>query len=199
MLKKENLWIKKIRETNFFKFYFLFYISCEIKNKPYLGYIEKLKKPIELKGRVIKYKPVVKLSKKKSEMKGGGLEPKDFYVNYSYQIANNKPNEDPKFKYEKVLLGADKIFFGKKIKRNEKNSKKLVTRNYFPFVLFSNGSFGILFLDKTTNELKVYDYVRNPNKKITIEDFLKNKYFQDQIVILFQNLLMFKKLILVIK
>ena len=47
---------------------------------PYLGYIEKLAKPIELKGRVIKYKPVAKLSGKtgkksvvkKGVMMGGG-------------------------------------------------------------------------------------------------------------------------------
>ena len=43
---------------------------------PYLGHIEKLKEPIELKGRVIKYKPVAKLSgksgAKKGEMRGGG-------------------------------------------------------------------------------------------------------------------------------
>jgi hypothetical protein len=38
---------------------------------PYSGFIEKLKEPIELKGRVIKYKPVAKLSGKKGEMKGG--------------------------------------------------------------------------------------------------------------------------------
>lgn len=44
---------------------------CEIKIKPYVGYIEKLKEPIELKGRVIKYKPVAKLSKKTSAKKGG--------------------------------------------------------------------------------------------------------------------------------
>jgi len=37
---------------------------------PYLGYIEKLAKPIELKGRVIKYKPVVKLLKKKTKTGG---------------------------------------------------------------------------------------------------------------------------------
>jgi hypothetical protein len=37
---------------------------------PYKGYIEKLKEPIELKGRVIKYKPVAKLSGK-SGMRGG--------------------------------------------------------------------------------------------------------------------------------
>ncbi len=38
---------------------------------PYLGHIEKLKEPIELKGRVIKYKPVAKLSGKTSAKKGG--------------------------------------------------------------------------------------------------------------------------------
>ena len=48
---------------------------------PYTGYIEKLKEPIELKGRVIKYKPVAKLSgktgaKKGGRMKGGGYNAK---------------------------------------------------------------------------------------------------------------------------
>ena len=38
---------------------------------PYDGYIEKLKEPIELKGRVIKYKPVAKLSGKTGAKKGG--------------------------------------------------------------------------------------------------------------------------------
>ena len=39
---------------------------------PYLGYIEKLKEPIELKGRIIKYKPVAKLLGKKTKT-GGAL------------------------------------------------------------------------------------------------------------------------------
>ena len=43
---------------------------CEIINKPYMGYIEKLKKPIDLKGRVIRYKPVAKLLKN-TKMRGG--------------------------------------------------------------------------------------------------------------------------------
>jgi hypothetical protein len=38
---------------------------------PYSGHIEKLKQPIELKGRVIKYKPIAKLSGKKGVKKGG--------------------------------------------------------------------------------------------------------------------------------
>ena len=37
----------------------------------YQGYIEKLNEPIELKGRVIKYKPVAKLSGKSGAKKGG--------------------------------------------------------------------------------------------------------------------------------
>ena len=38
---------------------------------PYSGHIEKLKEPIKLKGRVIKYKPVAKLSGKTGAKKGG--------------------------------------------------------------------------------------------------------------------------------
>ena len=38
---------------------------------PYLGHIEKLAKPIELKGRVIERKPVVLLKPKSSAKKGG--------------------------------------------------------------------------------------------------------------------------------
>jgi hypothetical protein len=37
----------------------------------YKGHLEKLKEPIELKGRVIKYKPVAKLDRKKGAQKGG--------------------------------------------------------------------------------------------------------------------------------
>ncbi len=44
---------------------------CEIKIKPYEGHIEKLKEPIELKGRVIKYKSIAKLSGKSGAKKGG--------------------------------------------------------------------------------------------------------------------------------
>ncbi len=56
---------------------FEFYIreTTQRSNKkvygPYLGYMQKLDKPIELKGRVIRYKPIAKLNKKTSKMKGG--------------------------------------------------------------------------------------------------------------------------------
>ena len=41
---------------------------------PYEGHLEKLKEPIELKGRVIRYKPVAKLSGKTGAKKGGMTE-----------------------------------------------------------------------------------------------------------------------------
>jgi hypothetical protein len=51
---------------------------------PYIGYIEKLKEPIELKDRVIKYKPIAKLSrtlgaKKGGMMRGGEIDILDYY------------------------------------------------------------------------------------------------------------------------
>ena len=59
---------------------------------PYEGHIEKLKEPIELKGRVIKYKPVAKLSgktgAKKGGMRGGGSYYKKLIVK-NIEIAND--------------------------------------------------------------------------------------------------------------
>jgi uncharacterized protein YcgL (UPF0745 family) len=57
---------------------------------PYLGHIEKLKEPIELKGRVIKYKPVAKLSGKDSKKMRGGLEKKCFH----YRMSKNDDDDD---------------------------------------------------------------------------------------------------------
>ena len=54
----------------------------------YTGYLEKLKEPIELKGRVIKYKPVAKLSKKKvggyKRMSGGNFT--EYFYPYYFEV-----------------------------------------------------------------------------------------------------------------
>ena len=62
---------------------------------PYLGAIEKLDKPIELKGRIIRYKPVAKLSKKTGKkMKGGeGFHFND--LNGEKSIQNNSQRPQP--------------------------------------------------------------------------------------------------------
>ena len=73
---------------------------------PYSGHIEKLKEPIELKGRVIKYKPVAKLSGKTSKKMVGGA--------FSL-VVTCKTDEAQK----KVFEIIDKICDESKIKRDD--------------------------------------------------------------------------------
>jgi hypothetical protein len=131
---------------------------------PYSGYIEKLKEPIELKGRVIKYKPVAKLSGKKSIMKGGlyGLTPIDFTVDFTKKGNNGG---DPTYKYDSSFFGKDKLFFGEIFSHTENDGKTQVTRNYFPLVLFS---------DSTTCKLEV-----NSDGKLEIDQYNFNTLDQE--------------------
>jgi hypothetical protein len=110
---------------------------------PYSGYIEKLKEPIELKGRVIKYKPVAKLSGKKGVMKGGASALDTIYSLKQKEFLEN--NTDEKYKFEKNIFSPDKLFFGDKIIMNE--------NYYYPFVLvFSSNDFaGKAYILKDTN------------------------------------------------
>lgn len=57
---------------------------------PYNGYIEKLKEPIELKGRIIRYKPFAKLSEKNGKKMKGGLTPNG---EYTFNDLNSKLSE----------------------------------------------------------------------------------------------------------
>jgi hypothetical protein len=58
---------------------------------PYVGQIEKLKEPIELKGRVIKYKPVAKLSDKNSKKMKGGEDERVYTFNDLGNTAGSTP------------------------------------------------------------------------------------------------------------
>jgi len=58
---------------------------------PYLGEIEKLAKPIELKGRVIKYKPVAKLAGKKTKTGGAKKKP----IKKSGKKSGKRPSKKP--------------------------------------------------------------------------------------------------------
>jgi hypothetical protein len=87
---------------------------------PYEGYIEKLKEPIELKGRVIRYKPVAKLSGKSGAKKGGmkgGIFDDIFWINYLRYLDLNDLLEDyPEFKQkieelDKIKKDKDSIFY----------------------------------------------------------------------------------------
>jgi len=84
---------------------------------PYIGYIEKLKERIELKGRVIQYKPVVKLiGKEGKKMKGGeekGLE-------YSF---NNLSNESGEISGN--MLNKRTVFFQEEANKKQKKYNEL--------------------------------------------------------------------------
>ena len=70
---------------------------------PYKGYIEKLKEPIELKGRVIKYKPVAKLSGK-TGVKKGGMRGGNF-VKILNNIKNKETAEELKNEINRLIQG----------------------------------------------------------------------------------------------
>jgi hypothetical protein len=120
---------------------------------PYSGYIEKLKEPIELKGRVIKYKPVAKLSGKKGVMKGGyhygELKPEDFLVDFSKK---SNISGNPTYKYDSSFFGKDKLFFGPIFSFIGKNGKTI--QQYFPYVLFSDSWTYELYIEDNKLEIK---------------------------------------------
>jgi len=155
---------------------------------PYEGHIEKLKEPIELKGRVIKYKPVAKLSGKKGVMKGGDLhlgelKSKHFLVESSKR--DNYESIDHTYKYDKSLFGKDKLFFGPIFSHQGENGKE---RYYFPYVLFSDSWFYELYeLDGKLNiktgyfnsldKEPYYSYIPKPDYKKFSKDM--NKYLKE--------------------
>ena len=115
----------------------------------YTGYIEKLKNPIELKGRVIRYKPVAKLSGKtsvkKGEMIGGEIK---------YEI-----NREQKFMIEIVL-------------NNDSDKEKLIIMNLVNPFKFSIDIETIEFSkDDLFIKFKFRDSVKTEQ---IIEIFLKN-------------------------
>ena len=104
---------------------------------PYLGHIEKLKEPIELKGRLIKYKPVAKLNKKKSVMKGGIqiLIEKNYERTDTDKMFENflvKDQETPsQIHLKERMMKPDNLYFGVE-HLIEHNGKK-----YYPYCLIN--------------------------------------------------------------
>ena len=90
---------------------------------PYEGYIERLKEPIELKGRVIKYKPVAKLSgkigAKKGGMRGGN------YTNFRSRLLELLHNASIEYNTFKIGKSIEECKEWIKIKDNEIKSEMM--------------------------------------------------------------------------
>ena len=99
---------------------------------PYLGEIEKLAKPIELKGRVIKYKPVAKLIGKKTKTGGAKkkgsilvVEAKDGKVSKKY-ITKKQADKHMKPRHKRLDKGMKPLHksMDKSMKKLHKSIKK---------------------------------------------------------------------------
>ena len=116
---------------------------------PYKGYIEKLKEPIELKGRVIKYKPFVKLVKKE----GGGFFNKIFKSKKIEQVHSSSSGLSDSNKLREEI----KIFKSKKIEP------------------VHNSSSGLSDSNKLREEIKIFKAQTDGNKKSSNYPILLNQ------------------------
>jgi hypothetical protein len=91
---------------------------------PYKGYIEKLKEPIELKGRVIQYKPVAKLSDKISKKMRGGEEKNQEYTFDDLTGVSNQPLTRNYYNKKIAELEEKKSILEKNFQNKEKVSEQ---------------------------------------------------------------------------
>ena len=133
---------------------------------PYLGEIEKLAKPIELKGRVIKYKPVAKLLKKTAKksvvkkggmrkMRGGGIKIESRFDKFSPIDITKEITKNG---------GLITIYINLINKQNSKsNPIELTDQAALQFINFSTNT------SSTGNNVKTIFNNQNPSYKIKIE------------------------------
>jgi hypothetical protein len=120
---------------------------------PYSGHIEKLKEPIELKGRVIKYKPVAKLSGKSGAKKGGMRGGTRIYECYT-----KIPRTDYTFKIERLntdrnKFPAEKDYLLTLINNSNPETIKLSYGAFLAHLMMSDDAF-ITYLNNQSNEQK---------------------------------------------
>jgi hypothetical protein len=133
---------------------------------PYEGYIEKLKEPIELKGRVIKYKPVAKLSAKKGVQKGGFIDHFSIVFIGEYREIDNITDEE----INKLLKDIDA-----KIEISRKNIEVTKTR-----MVIKNSRYLVeeKYIEEKPIELVI---------KITPNTYSNNKAYLDEIIFELKN------------
>ena len=156
---------------------------------PYIGYMQKLDKPVELNGRVIRYKPIAKLDK----MKGGkiigignegivlrvredNIVSKLIKIDDETKITNqikleNKLNEiDPSGKYHVKMISSRKIIPSNINKIDDlPNEQREIIKNFEPNFEIKYEFGGISFLDFFFPKMKI-DFTNNSTPSI----FLKN-------------------------
>ena len=155
---------------------------------PYLGAIEKLKEPIELKGRVIRYKPVAKLNRKT----GGATNLKNRFPYTKLPIIgnNNNNNNKPWFHGRDMEIGkiyrlkrknsTEDLGLHKVMNKDDKNDK--ITFAKFNITSHSNPH-GEKMTVKISDD-SISGYLNSTGtwfhgkKKINLGDMVVNKIYQ---------------------
>jgi hypothetical protein len=122
---------------------------------PYSGHIEKLKEPIELKGRVIKYKPVAKLSGKVSKKMKGGM----------YDLRNIK--NSLKHTYNSNL--------NEELLTNEFKNQRRVLKNKLSGITEEEEQ---ILKEIQDTILRIVDHPSNPAKNNDLNDLYKSRLEQ---------------------
>ena len=167
---------------------------------PYLGEMKKLAKPIELKGRVIKYAPSVHLDKKKAatktvkkngkKMKGGfstlgGVEGQDFYFDQELlKKIELRENNNGKYRYSlnkvdpvkvKTSFGRKHLFFGKVEYITPYSWNDNQYGKYYLYVVYKGKNNEVVFRKNNTGGSSLFvsnnPFVKvDPTPKIDISD-----------------------------
>lgn len=151
---------------------------------PYLGYIEKLAKPIELKGRIIRYKPVAKLSgktgKKTAVKKGGmrgGKSLNDFFAfsllpEQKIRINDGKKSNIPDDTSVNNAINQMKENINPKILQNEMNNYKFESAYFGKPILVDNQNTTNYYFPYFISSLKKPE---DENPIITLSELKSNK------------------------
>jgi hypothetical protein len=164
---------------------------------PYLGEMKKLAKPIELKGRVIRYAPEVHLKKKKTatntvkkigkKMRGGSIETDGELSTDDFLIKNDKDIPDVTVKINSIS-DEPYLFFGKKMIDSRGGLYQYVAYEYTSFRNQQNNSASPASNGtelKEVHGIKKVKFLRNdlesePIKNIQIDELKKLYEFLTQ-------------------
>jgi hypothetical protein len=142
---------------------------------PYEGHIEKLKEPIELKGRVVKYKPAAKLQKKNSKMKGGLFgrvtESNSTKEGIQKMFENFKvENASEPYHLKKRSFAPNTLYFGEDL-------LSINQEEYYPYSLSTEKSNMIfrIFISKEEYD-KIWIYLSDSLKFFKISDSIYSNY-----------------------
>ena len=149
---------------------------------PYLGAIEKLAKPIELKGRIIRYKPVAKLNKKTGKktvvkkMKGGLIKRVEIIFEGNRDdiqkitddwISNSLFDFDPELdKLEKEIIREENKLIIVLLNLSDENLAKLYSLDFIDSALTMFSEYDREIEDKDNFKINIKKCLRNNDETI---------------------------------